>query len=119
MKPVVMIAAACLLLALLQPVVSIKCYTCVSTSESNCKGEETSCPKAYDRCFKTVAKDNKGVGKGCTDEKTCEKLKKACDTTGCGYFGCCKGELCNAGSGLKSMSVLIALAMMIAFAGHF
>ncbi|XP_028515212.1 uncharacterized protein LOC110240233 [Exaiptasia diaphana] len=119
MKPVVVIAAACLLLALLQPVVSIKCYVCQSTSESSCKGKEMSCDASSDRCSKVVGKNKKGVGKACASELGCTLAKTACDKLGCDYFGCCKGDLCNASCGLKSMSVLIALAMMIAFARHY
>ncbi|XP_020895163.1 uncharacterized protein LOC110234147 isoform X1 [Exaiptasia diaphana] len=113
MKPVVVIAAACLLLALLQPVLSIKCYVCTNT-KGNCNENNKDCPSSsiikYDRCLKIKVGDV--VTKSCSTKALCDVMK-FCDGKSECKASCCDSDGCNASSALAPKFVLVCVAAMV------
>jgi hypothetical protein len=97
-------------------VMSLKCYQC-NKKEGNCKTGEKDCG-ALDMCLKVTGTD-KSVTKSCTNQLACDFAKSLCkNTKGCEEVDCCDGNLCNASSSLKSITMLTFLAPLMAVARY-
>jgi hypothetical protein len=67
-------------------------------------------------CLK--ATNGKVVAKSCTNQVLCDLVKSECKKKGnCGVY-CCSGNLCNASSTLKSITMLTFMAPLMAVARY-
>jgi hypothetical protein len=95
-------------------VLSSKCYVCTAT-DGNCKTGEQDCG-ALDMCIKM--KVGKVVTKSCGNKASCDITTAACKKVKDCTTACCKGNLCNASSSLKSITMLTFVAPLMAVARY-
>jgi hypothetical protein len=84
----------------------------------NCQTGEQECPSGKDMCAKVTGTD-KSVVKGCGTQASCALAKSLCKkSTGCEEVDCCSGNLCNASSSFKSITMFTFMAPLMAVARY-
>ena len=105
----------------------LKCYVCTGTedecSKDKLKGDSSkqmACPTGKDQCTRFWSKkdDKTVVVQSCGDDKVCKDLKAKCDkiTDGKCAVGCCKTNLCNAGSPVSFSVFLMTVCSALGLA---
>nr|XP_005169824.1 lymphocyte antigen 6F-like [Danio rerio] len=108
--------SAVLLLVFLTRGNSLKCYACISLTDS-CNAKETTCPEGFSKCFSTTVHGSLGPVKIASTTKQCEREcepgTKKLSTGGTVTTKCCDSDLCNAADGMYKRSVVLLLSPLL------